>query len=77
MPTSLAVGSAGFRGYLGTVPPEVTCSMQSMLLTGLLPHDHAIIDNGWYLRDNEKVNLWHQSNQLVAGEKLWDSIRTT
>ena len=51
--------------------------MQSMLLTGLLPHDHAIIDNGWYLRDNEKVNLWHQSNQLVAGEKLWDSIRTT
>ena len=77
MPNTRAVASAGFQAQLGTVLPAVTCSVQSTFLTGLLPRDHGIVGNGWYLRDIGEVNLWRQSNKLVAGEKLWDSIRTT
>ncbi len=77
MPRTRAVASTGFQAELGTVLPAVTCSVQSTFLTGLLPRDHGIVGNGWYLRDIGEINLWRQSNKLVRGEKLWDSIRAT
>jgi predicted AlkP superfamily pyrophosphatase or phosphodiesterase len=58
---------------LRTVVPAVTCTVQSTLLTGLLPRDHGAVANGWYFRDLAEVWLWRQSNRLVAGEKLWEA----
>ncbi len=55
--------------------PAVTCSVQSTLVTGLLPSDHGIVANGWYLREQAEVRLWLQSNHLVAGEKIWEAAR--
>ena len=60
---------------LSTILPAVTCSVQSTFLTGKLPREHGIVGNGWYFRDLAQVWLWRQSNQLVAGEKLWDEAR--
>jgi predicted AlkP superfamily pyrophosphatase or phosphodiesterase len=60
---------------LATILPAVTCSVQSTFLTGKLPCEHGIVGNGWYFRDLAQVWLWRQSNQLVAGEKLWDEAR--
>lgn len=60
---------------LDTITPAVTCSVQSTLLTGLLPRDHGIVANGWYFRDLSEVWLWRQSNRLVAGEKVWEAAR--
>ncbi|MDA1118702.1 MAG: alkaline phosphatase family protein [Proteobacteria bacterium] len=60
---------------LRTIPPAVTCSVQSTLLTGDLPHRHGIVANGWYFRDLSEIWLWRQSNRLVAGEMLWDAAR--
>jgi len=60
---------------LTTILPAVTCSVQSTLLTGKLPREHGIVGNGWYFRDLSQVWLWRQSNQLVAGEKLWDEAK--
>src|SRR5262245_32617408 len=60
---------------LATVTPAVTCTVQSTLLTGLLPRDHGIVANGWYFRDLSEVWLWRQSNRLVAGEKVWEAAR--
>ena len=60
---------------LATVTPAVTCSVQSTLLTGLMPSGHGIVANGWYFRDLSEVWLWRQSNRLVAGERVWDAAK--
>jgi predicted AlkP superfamily pyrophosphatase or phosphodiesterase len=58
---------------LATVTPAVTCSVQASFMTGLMPRDHGIVANGWLFRDLMDVMLWRQSNQLVAGEKIWEA----
>jgi predicted AlkP superfamily pyrophosphatase or phosphodiesterase len=58
---------------LATVVPAVTCTVQSTLLTGLLPSGHGAVANGWYFRELAEVWLWRQSNRLIAGEKVWEA----
>jgi predicted AlkP superfamily pyrophosphatase or phosphodiesterase len=65
---------AGLR-RLDTITPAVTCSAQSTLLTGLMPNEHGIVANGWYFRDLAEVLLWRQPNQLVHGEKIWETAK--
>jgi len=60
---------------LRTVMPAVTCSVQSTLVTGLMPGGHGAVANGWYFRDLSEIWLWRQSNRLVAGEKIWEAGR--
>lgn len=57
------------------VMPAVTCSAQSTYLTGTLPSDHGIVGNGWYDRTLSEHHFWKQSNHVVKGEKLWESLR--
>jgi predicted AlkP superfamily pyrophosphatase or phosphodiesterase len=49
--------------------------VQSTFVTGKLPSEHGIVGNGWYFRDLAQVWLWRQSNQLVAGDKVWDEAK--
>lgn len=60
---------------LETIFPAVTCSVQSTFVTGKLPREHGVVGNGWYFRDLSQIWLWRQSNQLVAGPKLWDEAK--
>ena len=60
---------------LVTVTPAVTCTVQSTLLTGLMPSGHGAVANGWYFRDLAEVWLWRQSNRLIGGEKLWEAAK--
>ncbi len=77
MPAVAALAERGFQAPLGTVLPAVTCSVQSTFLTGELPREHGIVGNGWYFRDLGEVLLWRQHNELVGGEKLWQTARRT
>ncbi|MGB8842923.1 MAG: nucleotide pyrophosphatase/phosphodiesterase family protein [Aliidongia sp.] len=72
-PQLAALAARGGSRTLTTVTPAVTCSVQSTLVTGLPPADHGVVANGWYFRDLAEIMLWRQSNQLVAGEKIWDA----
>ncbi len=74
-PHLAALARTGAMRPLRTVLPAVTCSVQSSLITGLMPRDHGIVANGWYFRDQAEVHFWRQSNHLVAGEKIWDAGR--
>ncbi len=60
---------------LKTVLPAVTSTMQSTLVTGLMPSGHGAVANGWYFRDLSEVWLWRQSNKLVGGEKIWEAAK--
>ncbi len=74
-PNLAALARDGGMRPLSAVLPAVTTSMQSTLLTGLLPREHGIVGNGWYFRDLSEIWLWRQSNHLVAGEKVWEAAR--
>ncbi len=57
------------------VLPAVTCSAQATYLTGKSPSEHGIVANGWYDRTLHEHHFWKQSNRLVDGEKLWETLR--
>lgn len=57
------------------VVPAVTCTAQATYLTGKLPRDHGVVANGWYDREYDEHRFWKQSNHVVHGEKLWESLR--
>ena len=55
--------------------PAVTCTSQSSMLTGCAPHEHGVVANGWFDREQGEARLWRQSNSLVHGEKVWDKAK--
>lgn len=57
--------------------PAVTSTMQATYLTGKPPGDHGIVANYWYDRTYGEHRGWKQSNHLVSGPKLWETIRET
>ncbi|WP_158016772.1 nucleotide pyrophosphatase/phosphodiesterase family protein [Mycobacterium basiliense] len=73
MPNLSALAARGGLRALSPVFPAVTCSVQSSMVTGLMPNRHGIVGNGWYFRDLGEILLWRQSNKLVMGEKVWET----
>lgn len=57
--------------------PALTTTAQSSILTGTPPEQHGIVANGWYDRESAEVRFWKQSNHIVHGEKIWETLRKT
>jgi predicted AlkP superfamily pyrophosphatase or phosphodiesterase len=74
-PNLRRLGEEGMAAPMQTVFPAVTCSVQATWLTGGLPRDHGVVANGWYFRDLAQVWFWRQANQLVQGEKFYETAR--
>ena len=70
-----ALAHDGRAAPLDTITPAVTCSAQATFLTGSMPCHHGVVGNGWYFRDLAQVMFWRQANQLVHGEKVWETGR--
>lgn len=78
LPRMLGLSAFAEKNGLQSFPPAfpaVTCTAQSSILTGTSPSQHGIVANGWYDRENAEVRFWKQSNHLVHGQKLWDTLR--
>lgn len=67
--------SKGTKAAIKPVLPAVTCSSQSVYLTGKRPSENGIVGNGWYFKDECEVKFWRQSNKLVQGSKIWDELK--
>ncbi len=65
----------GQRATIQAVLPAVTCTAQSTYLTGTYPHQHGIVGNGWYFREECEIKFWRQSNKLVQASKIWEAAR--
>ena len=65
----------GWSVNLQGVFPALTTTAQSSMLTGLPPSKHGIVGNGWYFRDTAEIRFWLQSNHLVQGKKIWETIK--
>ncbi len=75
MPRLTRRAAAGGLRRVKPVLPAVTCTAQSTYLTGLPPSGHGAVANGWYDRALAEHHFWKQSNRLVGGAKLWETLR--
>ena len=75
-PNLAALAKDGFAAPMDTVLPAVTCSAQATMLTGLEPHEHGAVGNGWYFDDVGEVLFWRQSNACVRGPKVYETARS-
>ncbi len=69
-----AFSAAGALSRIEPAFPAVTCTAQSTYLTGLTPSQHGIVGNGWYNRELAEVQFWKQSNHIVTGKKIWETL---
>ena len=55
--------------------PAVTCTAQAALRTALPAAKHGIVCNGWFRRDDAKVEFWNQSAYHLPNTRIWDSFK--
>jgi predicted AlkP superfamily pyrophosphatase or phosphodiesterase len=75
MPNILCCRDAGKLAFIDPAFPAVTCTAQSDYLTGQTAGTHGVVGNGWYNREQAEVQFWKQSNHLVQGQKVWETLR--
>ena len=75
-PRIAAFRASGALAIIEPAFPAVTCTAQSNYLTGTTPAHHGVVGNGWFNRELAEVQFWKQSNRLVHGQKLWETLRT-
>ncbi len=72
-----AIATVGQARPLAGPVPQVTCTAQATMMTGVGPAQHGIVGNGWLFRDTMEVRFWQQSNRLLDAEPLYAARRFT
>jgi len=54
--------------------PAVTCSVQANMVTGKRPDQHGVIANGFYWRDQQRVEMWTSPADCIEAPTLWDVL---
>jgi hypothetical protein len=44
------------------------------MLTGKLPNEHGVIANGFFWRDNQRVEMWTAPNSVIEKPQIWDLL---
>lgn len=47
--------------------------MQATFTTGVMPEQHGVVADGWFVRDVGEVRVGLAGDALVAGEKIWET----
>src|SRR5262245_5097760 len=63
-------------GHAILVPsfPAVTCPVQANMTTGCLPREHGVVSNGFYWRDQHRVEMWTSWNDCIQRPQIWDIL---
>jgi predicted AlkP superfamily pyrophosphatase or phosphodiesterase len=54
--------------------PAVTCPVQANMTTGRPPRTHGVIGNGFYWRDQQRVEMWTSPNECIDRPQIWDLL---
>lgn len=74
MPRLSSLMEHGDRATLTTSFPAVTWPAQATILTGKTPAEHGVIANGFYWRDEQKVEMWTAGNDKIQAPQIWDLL---
>jgi hypothetical protein len=74
MPKLTELTRSGDRAPLVPSFPAVTWPVQSNMLTGKLPRQHGVIANGFYWREERKVEMWTAWNDKIQAPQIWDIL---
>lgn len=78
LPRLTALGAAGGSGQLTELRhsfPAVTWPAQATMLCGCLPAEHGVVANGFYWRDESRVEMWTAWNRVIERPQVWDRLR--
>ncbi len=70
---SQLVGKGGQAPLVASFP-AVTWPVQANMLTGKLASEHGVVANGFYWRDDAKVEMWTASNDKIESPQIWDLL---
>jgi len=74
MPHLKRLMSTGDQSSLVASCPAVTWPAQANMLTGKLATDHGVVANGFFWRDEAKVEMWTASNEKITAPQIWDVL---
>ena len=74
MPRLSRLMAGGERAVLNASFPCVTWPVQTNMLTGRLPSEHGVVSNGFYWRDQQRVEMWTARNDKIAAPQIWDRL---
>jgi hypothetical protein len=75
MPNLTALMAAGEKASLTASFPAVTWPVQANMLTGQLPAAHGVVGNGFYWRDEQRLEMWTAANDKITAPQIWDVLR--
>jgi len=74
MPQLRRLMAKGDQATLTPSFPCVTWPVQANMLTGRLPAEHGVVANGFYWRDERRVEMWTAGNDKIAAPQIWDLL---
>lgn len=74
MPRLSALVAGGDCSSIQHSFPCVTWPSQAHVLTGKLANDHGVTANGFYWRDDQKVEMWTAWNEKILEPQIWDRL---
>ncbi|MEX0612525.1 MAG: nucleotide pyrophosphatase/phosphodiesterase family protein [Pirellulales bacterium] len=74
MPNFSRLFAGGGHAILVPSFPAVTCPVQANMTTGLPPRDHGVVANGFYWRDQKRVEMWTAWNDCIQRPQIWDML---
>lgn len=74
MPRLRELMARGDQASLTSSFPCVTWPVQANMLTGRLPAEHGVVANGFYWRDERRVEMWTAGNDKIAAPQIWDLL---
>ncbi len=74
MPRLSGLMAAGESATLSASFPCVTWPVQANMLTGKRPEQHGVVANGFYWRDDQRVEMWTARNDKIAAPQIWDHL---
>jgi len=74
MPRLRQLMAGGETASLTASFPCVTWPVQANMLTGKLPAEHGVVSNGFYWRDERRVEMWTAWNDKIEAPQIWDRL---
>lgn len=62
-------------GSFQPVFPALTLPSHASLLSGCSPDQHGLLANGFHDREINQTFMWPQSEKLMRGEPIWESLK--